>query len=356
MSIMKVALSLSCLTLNISHKMLARPTVGIIGGGSWGTALALAAHRAGSKVTLATRNKNVIASIGEHRINDIYLPHIFIDPDIMIADDFKQACDSEIVVMAMPSHCLRSACISISDYLPTQASVVVGCKGIERGSLLLMHEVVQSVMPKNPVAVISGPNFASEVARGKPSATTIACTDRDIGNRLVYAMGSKFFRPYLSDDIIGAQIGGALKNIIAIACGIAFGRQLGENARAALITRGYAEMVRLCLAKGGKQETLMGLSGIGDLILTCSSVHSRNTSFGLALSKGSPVGEVLVNEGRGVIEGAVSAESAHKLAIKHQLEMPICDTIYKILHENMEIEAAVNVLLDRPFKLEQGTA
>jgi glycerol-3-phosphate dehydrogenase (NAD(P)+) len=336
--------------------MLATPTVGVIGGGSWGTALALAAHRAGSRVTLATRNKNVISSVEQHRINDIYLPHVFIDPAVKVTDDLRLACDNEILILAVPSQCMRSACISISDLLDTRVPIILGSKGLEKGSLLLMNEVVSSVLPKNSISIISGPNFASEVARGKPSATTLASPDADIGKRLVYAIGSKYFRPYLSDDIVGAQIGGTVKNIIAIACGIAFGNDLGENARSALITRGFAEMVRLCVAKGGRADTLMGLAGLGDLILTCSSMHSRNTSFGLALSKGTPVNEVVVNEGRGVIEGASSVESVVKLARKLRVEMPICEAVYRVLHENASIADTIDILLDRPFSSELGAA
>ena len=334
--------------------MLAYPTVGIIGGGSWGTALALAAHRAGSKVTIVTRNKNVMSSIKEHRMNDIYLPHVFIDPAIEVTDDMKKACDCETIVMAVPSNCMRSACIAISDFVGTDVPIIIANKGLEKGSLLLMNEVVSSVLPKNIIAVLSGPNFAIEVARGKPSATTLACSDEEIGNRLIYALGSKYFRPYLTDDIIGTQIGGVVKNVVAIACGIAYGNQLGENARAALISRGFAEMLRLCMAKGGRSETLMGLAGMGDLILTCSSMHSRNTSFGLALSRSTPVGEVVVNEGRGVIEGANSVESIVKLATRHQIDMPICEAVHQVLTEEMTIENAINVLLDRPFSSECG--
>ena len=332
----------------------ASPTVGVIGGGSWGTALALAAHRAGSKVTIATRNKNVVAAVKEHRINDIYLPHIFIDPAVTVTDDLQCACDNEIIIMAVPSQCMRSACISISDYVDTQIPIVIGTKGLEKGSLLFMTDVVAGVLPKNSISVISGPNFASEVARGKPSATTLACADKEVGERLVYAIGSKYFRPYLTDDLIGTQIGGTLKNVIAIACGIAYGNNLGENARSALISRGFAEMIRLCEALGGRQETLMGLAGMGDLILACSSMHSRNTSFGLALSRGKPVDEVVIHEGRGVIEGATSAESVSKIAERYEIDMPICKAVHDILTEASGIEEAISVLLDRPFAAEHG--
>ena len=334
--------------------MLSSPTVGVIGGGSWGTALALAAHRAGSKVTIATRNKNVIASVQERRMNDIYLPHIFIDPAITVTEELRAACECDVLILAVPSQCMRSACIAISDFISTQVPIVIGSKGLEKGSLLLMTEVISSVLPKNRLAVLSGPNFASEVARGKPTATTLACMDEAIGNHLLYALGSKYFRPYLTDDLIGAQVGGAVKNVIAIACGIAYGNQLGENARSALICRGFAEMIPLCEALGGRSETLMGLAGMGDLLLTCSSMHSRNTSFGLSLSRGNPVSDVVGNEGRGVIEGASTAESVVKLATRHGVDMPICNAVYDVLEEKVNIEDAISVLLDRPFASEHG--
>jgi glycerol-3-phosphate dehydrogenase (NAD(P)+) len=329
--------------------MMSQPTVGVLGGGSWGTALAIAAHRAGSKVILVTRNKNVIESVAENRINDVYLPQVFIDPAITVTDDLISACKSEILVMAVPSHCVRSACIMVSDSLPTEVPIVIGSKGIEKGSLLLMSEVMEGVLPRNIPAVISGPNFATEVARGKPSATTIACTNKEVGKRVAFALGSALFRPYVTDDIIGAQIAGAVKNVIAIACGIAVGKELGENARAALITRGFAEMSRLAAAKGGNPKTLMGLCGLGDLVLTCSSLHSRNTSFGVALSRETPLGQVVMSEGRGVIEGATSVESVVKLAEKHKVDMPIALAVHRIVNLNEPVDQVIKALIERPF-------
>lgn len=329
--------------------MISQPTVGVLGGGSWGTALAIAAHRAGSKVTLATRNKNVIQSVAEHRVNEVYLPHVFVDPAIDVTDDLISACKSEILVIAVPSHCVRSACIMISDSLPPEVPIVIGTKGVEKGSLLLMSEVVESVLPRNVPAVVSGPNFATEVARGSPSATTIACPSKEVGKRVVYALGSALFRPYLTDDIISAQIAGAVKNVIAIACGIAIGKEMGENARAALITRGFAEISRLAVAKGGRAKTLMGLSGLGDLVLTCSSLHSRNTSFGVALSRETPVGQLIMSEGRGVIEGATSVESVVKLAEKHKVDMPIAEAVHRIVNLQEPVDRIIHTLIDRPF-------
>lgn len=332
--------------------MKARYKVGVIGGGSWGTAMAIAANRAGSEVMLATRNKNVIESIVETRTNEIYLPNVFIDPAIVPTSDLAAICRSDFLVLTVPSHCVRSACIAISDFVAPDVPIVIGSKGVERGSLLLMSEVVQSVLPSNTIAILSGPGFASEIGRGKPTATAIACIDEAIGNMLMYGIGGKLFRPYLTNDLVGTQIGGAVKNVIAIACGIARGKNLGENAQAALITRGFAEMARLALAKGARLETLAGLAGMGDMVLTCSSPTSRNMSFGIALGKGGSASDVLMQEGRGVIEGATAAESIVKLGRKYGIEMPISELVHKVIEEAVNVDEAIDQLVERPFTLE----
>ena len=323
--------------------------VGVIGGGAWGTALSILANRAGSQTVLGTRNAHVIQSIRERRINDIYLPSAFLAPDIEVTDRFGDVCRSDVLIIAVPSHVLRSVCIGVSDLLAPTVPVVIASKGIERGSLMLMSEVTQSILPHNPVAVISGPNFADEAARGLPTATTIACQDEAIWDLLMYAIGGRLFRPYMTTDLIGTQIGGAVKNVIAIACGIALGKKFGENARAALVTRGFAEIARLTLAKGGQYETLMGLSGLGDLILTCGSIKSRNMSFGIRIGEGKSKEEVLAGRGRGATEGVLAAESVSRLARKFDIDMPICDAVYRILYENAPVDRVIESLLERPF-------
>ena len=323
--------------------------VGVIGGGAWGTALSILCNRAGSSVTLCTRNTNVIQSITERRTNDIYLPSVFIDPDIAVSDQLADGCRGDILIMAVPSHMLRSACIAMSDLLPVDLPIVLASKGVERGSLMLMSEVVKSILPHNPVAILSGPNFADEVASGLPTATVISCADNALWDMLMYAIGGRLFRPYFTTDMIGTQIGGAVKNVIAIACGIALGKGFGENARAAIVTRGFAEMARLTLAKGGKYETLMGLSGLGDLILTCGSTKSRNMSFGLALGQGQSKEDILSLRGRTATEGIIAAESVSKLAKKLGVQMPICDAVYRILYENTPVDQVIEELLERPF-------
>lgn len=324
----------------------------VVGGGAWGTALAVVANRAGSDVTLFTRNASVIDAIRENRMNDIHLPGIFIDPGIHVTDDFTLVAGFDIIIVAVPSQCVRSLVISISDLVDVSVPIVVGTKGIERGSLLLMSEVVNNILPNNPVAIISGPNFADETARGQPTATTVACTNNEVLQQIIYAIGGKLFRPYGSDDVIGTQIGGAVKNVIAIACGICSSLDLGENARAALITRGFAEISRLAAAKGGRPETLMGLSGIGDLLLTCSSPKSRNTSLGMKIGAGRKLEEVLPSNSRGVAEGSQSVESVVRLARKFGISMPICEAVHAILYEDADIQEVVQELLHRPFTLE----
>jgi glycerol-3-phosphate dehydrogenase (NAD(P)+) len=326
--------------------------VGVIGGGAWGTALAILANRAGSRVTLYTRNSNVIQSMRDNRSNEVYLPSIFIDPSIIITDKVLDVCRTDALILAVPSHILRSACIAISDTLDAKIPLVIASKGIERGSLMLMSEVVADLLPRNPIAVISGPNFADEAARGIPTATTIASVDSKLHDMLTYAIGGKLFRPYLTNDVIGAQIGGAVKNVVAIACGIAMGKGLGENTRAALVTRGFAEMARIAQAKDGRYETLMGLSGLGDLILTCGSTKSRNLSFGIAIGQGKSKDDVLSSRGRGATEGFTTADSIYRLARKLEVETPICEAVYRILYEGADIDQVIARLLERPFSNE----
>ncbi|MBI1236939.1 MAG: NAD(P)H-dependent glycerol-3-phosphate dehydrogenase [Alphaproteobacteria bacterium] len=330
--------------------------VGVIGGGGWGTALSIIANRAGSTVKLGTRNANVVQSVHERRTNDIYLPSVFIDPNIQVTDKIGDVCRSDAIIIVVPANVLRSACIGISDMLDTKTPVIIASKGIERGSLLLMSEVVASILPKNPIGIISGPNFADEAARGLPAATTIASADNAVLDMLTYAIGGRLFRPYSTHDIIGAQIGGAVKNVIAIACGIAIGKKMGENARAALVTRGFTEMARLAVAKGGKYETLMGLSGLGDLLLTCGSAKSRNMSFGIAIGEGKSKDDILQGRGRSVTEGVTACESVTRLARKLGVSMPICDAVYRILYEAAPLEQTIADLIERPFASEGVTA
>lgn len=330
--------------------MNARPMqIGILSAGAWGTALAVIANRAGSKAMLWTRNLHVLESIRNKRTNDAYLPDIFLDPRIDVTDSLAKVCACDMLVLAVPSSHMRATCISISDQLDAAVPIIIATKGIERGSLALMSDVVNAIMPKNPIAILTGPNFAFEAARGLPTAASLACTSESLADQIIYSIGGKYFRPYHTDDIIGAQIGGAVKNVIAIACGIAMGCGFGENARAALITRGLAEMARLCVARGGRQETLMGLSGIGDLVLTCGSAKSRNMSFGMDLCAAQSVRHTIENWQKKLAEGIVTSDSVTEMAKKIGISMPICKAVHDILHEGLEINLAIQSLLERQF-------
>lgn len=326
-------------------------TISILGAGSWGTALAVIANRAGADVTIWTRNSFVIEGIHQKNRNTTYLPEVFLDPAIQVTDNLAKACDTELVLLVIPSQHVRSTCIAMAQHLDASIPVVICAKGIERGSLALMSEVVHAVLPNNPIAVLSGPNFALEAARGNPTATTVACANIDIGEQIVFSIGTSLFRPYLHDDVVGSQVGGAVKNVIAIACGIARGKGLGENTASALITRALSELRRLTVAKGGKPETLMGLSGIGDLVLTCTSQTSRNYSLGFRLGQGETLDKILASRS-GVTEGVTTAESVMQLATMLQIDMPICEAVHRILYEQADIESAIAGLLDRPFTKE----
>jgi glycerol-3-phosphate dehydrogenase (NAD(P)+) len=334
--------------------MIKQTSVGVLGAGGWGTALAILANRAGSDVTLWTRNVLIIESIKKKRTNESYLSGVFIDPAVKVNDDLRESCRNDMLIIAVPAQALRTLCITMSDMLEPHVPLILACKGIELGSLALMSEISRAILPTNPVAIISGPNFAKEAAEGQPTATTLACEHSHIGERICDAIGGRMFRPYLSDDIIGTQIGGAVKNVIAIACGIAVGSGMGENARAALITRGLAEISRLAKVKGGRQSTLMGLSGMGDLMLTCSSMQSRNMSLGYNLGSGSVTIESLAGHAGGLTEGVATAESIYELSMKLGVSMPICTTTHRILSNQTTVREGITELLSRPFSREEN--
>lgn len=323
----------------------------VLGAGAWGTALAIEAHRSGCDVTLWARDAKQVEQIQHDRQNKRCLPGIQIDPAIDVTAELDEALEAHVLLLAVPAQTVRDFCEKIREKITASKPLIVCAKGIEQTTLMLMSEVVESVLPQNPVAILSGPNFADEVAKGLPAATTLACTDRHLGEELIFLFQCPMFRAYLSQDIIGAQIGGAVKNVLAIACGIAAGKGFGENARAALITRGLAEMIRLCKAKGGKKSTLMGLSGIGDLMLTCMSKKSRNTSLGMALGQGKNLKDILAGQ-QGVSEGVATAQSVVGLARALKVEMPICEAVNAILHQGAGIDDTISSLLHRPVRSE----
>ena len=325
--------------------------IGIIGAGAWGTALALAARRAGREVVLWARDPELAKEIETRHRNPRYLPEIPLDPEIRATAELAEAAACDVLLLVTPAQALREIAAELAPQLGPARPLVVCSKGIERGTGQLMTEVLAEVLPGRAVAVLSGPTFALEVARGLPTAVTLAAEDAALGAVLVKALGSRAFRPYLSGDIVGAQVGGAVKNVIAIACGIVAGRKLGDNARAALITRGLAEIARLGRAKGARPETLMGLSGLGDLTLTCTSTLSRNTSLGIALGEGASLDALMAGR-RGVAEGVFSAGAAVALAKTLGVQMPITGGVDAILNQGAPIEAAIEALLARPFRAE----
>ncbi len=325
--------------------------IGIIGAGAWGTALAQVLRGAGHEVALWGREPDVVAGINRDHENKLFLPGVALDPAIRADRDVGAVGrDAEILLLAVPTQYLRATSRALDG---VAVPVVICAKGIEAGTGALTSEILAAELPGAPIAVLSGPTFAVEVAKGLPTAVTLATRDPALGRDLVDALGTRSFRPYLGDDVVGAEIGGAVKNVMAIACGIVEGRRLGDNARGALITRGLAEMVRLAMAKGGRAETLMGLSGLGDLVLTCTATQSRNYSLGLSLGQGRALNDV-VAERLSVAEGVDSAAAAAALAKRLGVDMPITDAVDAILHRGAPIDDAVAGLLSRPFRREAG--
>ncbi len=337
-------------------------TIGIIGAGAWGTALAAVAQRAGPetsgperRITILARELEVARDINNVHRNAVYLPDVELDPAITATTDPARAMDADVILLASPAQHLRQTCQALAAHWKPDVAAVICAKGIEQRSCKLMSEVVAETLPQAPVAVLSGPTFAAEVARGLPAAATLAAESEGLGRRLAKALTTPRFRIYRSGDVIGAQIGGAVKNVLAIGCGMVRGRGLGDNAGAALITRGLAEMVRLAAAKGGKMETLMGLSGLGDLTLTCNAMQSRNFSLGVALGEGQTLDHILAIR-RSVAEGVFSAASVTGLAGRLGVDMPLCQAVDGILNHRADMNATIEHLLSRPPKAEDPFA
>jgi glycerol-3-phosphate dehydrogenase (NAD(P)+) len=326
--------------------------IAIIGGGAWGTALAIVARRAGASVTLWARDPAVVAAIDQQHENPVYLPAIALDPAIAATTDIAAAlAGAEATLLVVPSQFMRGVLAVLAPSLPATMPLLLCAKGIEAESLQTMSELAGEIVPDSPVAVLSGPSFAIEVARDLPTAVTIASRDEALVRAFMAALGTPRFRPYRSPDPVGVEIGGAVKNVMAIACGIVEGRGLGENARAALITRGLSEMVRLGQTKGAAAETFRGLSGLGDLVLTCTAGQSRNHALGVALGRGTGLAEALAGR-RSVVEGVATAAALARLADRLQIEMPITAAVEGVLHRGLAIDAMIEGLLSRPYRSE----
>jgi len=320
-------------------------SVAVIGAGAWGTALAAVAARAGRDVVLYARSPASAAGIAATRANP-KLSGTRLDASVKVTDDMALAAAADIILVATPAQNLREAVTALAPHLAKAKPVIACAKGIERSTHKFMTEVIAEAAPDASPAILSGPSFAEDVARGLPTAVTLAAGDETLASALVQALGSATFRPYHTCDVRGVEIGGAAKNVLAIAAGIVVGRKLGASAQAALTTRGFSELVRLGRACGARSETMSGLSGLGDLILTCSSPQSRNFALGVALGRGErpPPGKLA--------EGEFTAPVLIELAASQDVDMPVSNAVAAILSGAVTIDAAIESLLTRPFKAE----
>jgi glycerol-3-phosphate dehydrogenase (NAD(P)+) len=327
-------------------------TAGVIGAGAWGTALAQVCARAGLGATLWAREPEVAEAVNRSHQNATFLPGVALSPEVRATTDLAALAGLDILLAVTPAQHLRASLADLAAHVRPGQPILLCAKGVEQGSLKLMSQVLEEVIPEACPVVLSGPSFAGEVARGLPTAVTLACPDAALGQALARALATPTFRPYWSADIIGAEAGGAVKNVLAIACGITEGRGLGRSAHAALITRGFAELTRLAMALGGKAETVAGLCGLGDLVLTCSSPQSRNMSLGLALGRGDSVQAALAGK-LTVAEGAESAPAVVALAQRLDLEAPICEAVAAVLAGTRDLDEAIGGLLARPLRSER---
>ncbi len=326
--------------------------IAVIGAGAWGTALACVARRADNETTLWVREPELADVINSKGENTLYLPDVPLVPGIRATSNLTEAVSgADALLLVVPAQFLRTVTASMADALPARMPIVICAKGVEQGTQALMSEVLTEVLPHAEPVVLSGPTFAQEVARDLPTAVTLATTDPETGTKVMAMIGAPHFRPYLSDDVVGAEVGGAVKNVLAIGCGIVSGLRLGDNGRAALITRGLAEITRLAVAKGGRPETLMGLSGLGDLTLTCNAMQSRNFSLGVALGEGRSLSDIMA-ERRAVTEGVFSAGAVTALAAQLGVEMPICEAVDQVVNHGANIGTTIQTLLSRPFARE----
>jgi glycerol-3-phosphate dehydrogenase (NAD(P)+) len=330
--------------------------IAIIGAGSWGTALAITLARGGThQVRLWAHEAEVARNIAEHHVNRQYLPDCEVPANVEAGTNYECVLrDADIVLTVMPSHHVRRVAEQIKPYLHSRIPVVSATKGVEAGTHLRMTEVLTDVLATECIGALSGPSFAREVAKGDPTAITFATTQLGMAEQIQRELSGPTFRVYSSDDVIGVELGGALKNVIAIAAGIVEGLSLGHNTAAALITRGLAEISRLAVACGAQRETLAGLSGMGDLVLTCTGGLSRNRSVGVALGQGRKLSDIIAGMHGMVAEGVMTTDAALGLASDKGIEMPITAQMHLILHEGKDPRAAMRDLLMRPWKNESA--
>jgi glycerol-3-phosphate dehydrogenase (NAD(P)+) len=323
--------------------------ISVLGGGAWGTALAQTCARAGRDVLLWEFDRGNAEHL-EMRRESRFLPGMKLEDQIAVTRDLKDAASADAILLVVPAQAMRSVLVALAPALKDDTPLIACAKGIEHGTHKFMTEIVVEHAPRALPAILSGPSFASDVARGLPTAVTIAAADAEVAAALAQAINSGTFRPYHSADVRGVEIGGATKNVLAIAAGIVTGRGLGASASAALTTRGFAELMRFGKAYGARPETLMGLSGLGDLILTCSTPQSRNFSFGVALGKGEPVGSAAHGK---LAEGAFTAPVLLEMAREKNVEMPISEAVGALLAGELNVDDAIESLLTRPLKAEE---
>jgi len=324
-------------------------TIGVLGAGAFGTAMATVARRAGREVTIWAYESDVVDDINTHHENKAFLPGIEMDPGIRATTDLDEVCANDAVLVAVPTVFIRSVLTQAAAQWRPGVPAMICSKGVEQGSCKLMAEVATDCLGADAIiASMGGPTFAKEIARDMPSAATIACPEIEIAEQLSKALASPNFRTYVSPDIIGTQLGGATKNVLAIACGIVTGKGMGDNARAALITRGLSEINDLGLVLGAQSHTLMGLSCLGDLTLTCNAMQSRNFSVGYRLGQGETLEQIMGGR-KTVAEGVPNAETVTELARRNQVDMPICLAVEAVLAVEADLDAIIHGLLSRPL-------
>jgi len=325
--------------------------IGVVGGGAWGTALAQTLSQAGRDVTLWAYEVDTVQEINEHLTNRIFLPGVELDERLRATSSLEDICSSELLLLVPPAQHLRRIAGQMAPHLKPQTPAMICAKGIEQSTGKLLGEVLSEALPEAELGIVSGPSFAGEVARGLPAALTVACADEAIGVRVAQSIGSRQLRAYWTNDLVGVQLGGAIKNVLAIAAGIVDGRKLGASAHAALVTRGFAEMRRFAGALGAKPETLTGLSGLGDLLLTCGSPQSRNMSLGRALGEGQSLNDIL-GQRRAVTEGVYTARAVVRIAKERNIEVPISSAVHRIVDEGLKVDDAIEALMSRPLRAE----
>jgi glycerol-3-phosphate dehydrogenase (NAD(P)+) len=325
--------------------------IAVVGAGAWGTALGQTLRLAGHSVQLWTHGASTADEINRAHVNSVFLPGIPLDPDLRATNALADISGSDLILMVTPAQHLRAVASAMTDVVSPATPVVICSKGIEQPSGKLMSAVLAEALPKAIPAVLSGPSFADDVARGLPCAITVACEDANLGAHLANTIGHKLFRAYWTNDVVGVQLGGTVKTVLTIAAGIVQGRGMGASAHAALVTRGFSELVRFGIAHGARAETLMGLSGLGDLVLTCGSAQSRNMALGIALGQGQLLAVAQAGK-RSVVEGIPNAAAITAIAQAKGIEMPVCQAVHAVVSRAITVDEAIDMLLSRPFKAE----